>query len=356
MSDHRDFLKDLLLEDYRYRAEALRRSEQAGETRVNIFMGLVSVVAASLVALSNAQHGPDPSSLRLIIESATILLTVVGWLTLMRLLIRNDHTDECKRDLDRIRQVFKEQFDRDGRLTDYSPVGALKQSSNVSHRRFGGLAHLMAGLNSLLVGVVMFLGSFPIGPSRKAEIGLSELLRPSIGAITGAIVAFLVQSAYVGRRERSRKREWSLSMPTHAGGIVCKHENGELHYLIISAKNAKRNIWVFPKGHIEKCEGESAAALREVTEETGVLAQVVSPLGEITFLTKGAEQEGHQRAKFYLMRWLFDVPAAITCEHRMLKWLPFEQALEQLTFPESKRLLLLAHAANLQEGLSARVS
>ena len=86
------------------------------------------------------------------------------------------------------------------------------------------------------------------------------------------------------------------------------------------------------------------------------LAQVVSPLGEITFLAKGAEQEGHQRAKFYLMRWLFDVPAAITCEHRMLKWLPFEQALEQLTFPESKRLLLLAHAANLHEGLSARVS
>lgn len=356
MSDNRDSLKDLLLEDYRYRAEALRRSEQAGETRVNIFMGLVSVVAASLVALSNAQHGPDPSALRLIIECVTILLTLVGWLTLMRLLIRNDHTDECKRDLDRIRQVFKEQFDRDGRLVDYSPVGASKLSSNVSSRRFGGLAHLMAGLNSLLVGVVVFLGSLPIAASGKAEMAPSELLRPSIGAITVAIVALLLQSAYVGRRERSRKREWRLSMPTHAGGIVCKHENGDLHYLIISAKAAKPNIWVFPKGHIEEGEGESAAALREVAEETGVAAQVLFPLGQITFPAQNNGRESPQRAKFYLMRWLFDVPAAVTREHRKLQWLPFEQAFEQLTFPESKRLLLVAHVANLQESLRARVS
>jgi len=356
VSDHRDSLKDLLLEDYRYRAEALHRSEQAGETRVNIFMGLVSVVAASLVALSNAQHGPDPSSLRLIIECVTILLTVVGWLTLMRLLIRNDHTDECKRDLDRIREVFKEQFDRDGRLTHYTPVGALKQSSNVSNRKFGGLAHLMAGLNSLLVGVVVFLGSLPIAASGKAEIASNELLRPSIGAITVAIVAFLLQSAYVGRRERSRKREWRLSMPTHAGGIVCKHESGELHYLVISAKDAKTNIWVFPKGHIEEGEGELAAALREVAEETSVAVQVLSFLGEITFPAQNNGRESPQRAKFYLMRWLFDVPTAITREHRTLQWLPLDQALQQLTFPESKRLLLVAHAANLQEGLRARVS
>lgn len=356
MPDTQDFLKDLLLEDYRYRAEALRRSEQAGETRVNIFMGLVSVVAASLVALSNAQHGPDPSSLRLIIECVTILLTVVGWLTLMRLLIRNDHTDECKRDLDRIREVFKEQFDRDGRLTHYTPVGALKQSSNVSNRRFGGLAHLMAGLNSLLVGVVVFLGSLPIAASGKAEIVSTELLRPSIGAITVAIVVFLLQSAYVGRRERSRQREWRLSMPTHAGGVVCKHENGEERYLVITAKDAKANIWVFPKGHIEEGEDQSAAALREVAEETGVAAQVLFPLGEITFPAQDNGLEIPQRAKFYLMRWLFDVPTAITREHRRIRWLPLDQALQQLTFAESKRLLLGAHAANIQEGLSNRVS
>ncbi len=356
MSDHRDFLKDLLLEDYRYRAEALRRSEQAGETRVNIFMGLVSVVAASLVALSNAQHGPDPSSLRLIIECATVLLAVVGCLTLMRLLIRNDHTDECKRDLDRIRQVFTEQFDRDGRLAGYSPVGAPKQFSNARSRKFGGLAHLIAGLNGVLVGVVVFLGSLSMGPSGKAEIAPSDLLRPAVGAITVTILAFLLQSAYVGRRERSSKREWRLSIPSHAGGIVCKPDGEELRYLIITANDPKQNVWVFPKGHVEKGESDLGAALREVAEEAGVAAQVRCPLGEITFPAQDHERESPQHAKFYLMRWLFDVPAAVTREHRKLQWLPFEQAFEQLTFPESKRLLLVAHAANLQEDLGVSES
>jgi 8-oxo-dGTP pyrophosphatase MutT (NUDIX family) len=144
-------------------------------------------------------------------------------------------------------------------------------------------------------------------------------------------------------------------MPTHAGGIVCKHENGELHYLMISAKDAKPNIWVFPKGHIEEGEGESAAALREVAEETGVAAQVLFHLGEITFPAQDNGREIPQRAKFYLMRWLFDVPTAITREHRTFQWLPLDQALQQLTFPESKRLLLVAHAANLQEGVSGKI-
>ena len=145
-------------------------------------------------------------------------------------------------------------------------------------------------------------------------------------------------------------------MPTHAGGIVCKPENGEPHYLIISAKDVKPNIWVFPKGHIEEGEGESAAALREVAEETGVAAQVLLPLGEITFPAQNNGRESPQRAKFYLMRWLFDAPTAITREHRTVQWLPLDQALQQLTFPESKRLLLVAHVANLQESLRARVS
>jgi len=207
VSDDQAFLKDLLLEDYRYRAEALRRSEQSGETRLNIFIGLIGAAATAFVAMGNSEHGPKGDQLKLIMLVTLLGLLVVGLLTFARLLIRDQRTDECKRDLDRIRQVFREQFDRDGRLAGYSPVEVLKQSSNVSSRRFGGLAHLMAGLNGLLVGVVVFLGALLIAASGKAEIVSSELLRLSIGAVTVAIVAFLLQSAYVGWRERSRKHE-----------------------------------------------------------------------------------------------------------------------------------------------------
>jgi hypothetical protein len=116
MPDNREFLKDLLLEDYRYRAEALKHSEQSGETRVNIFIGVVTLVAGAVVSISMADHGPDASALRLIIEVTLAVLVVIGILTLMRLLIRNKHTDQCKRDLGHIREVFKDLFDQDSLL------------------------------------------------------------------------------------------------------------------------------------------------------------------------------------------------------------------------------------------------
>ncbi len=74
-------------------------------------------------------------------------------------------------------------------MADYPLIGALKQFSNASDRRFGGLAHLMAGLNGLLVGLVVLLQFLPIAASAKAEITSSERLHPSIGAITVALVA-----------------------------------------------------------------------------------------------------------------------------------------------------------------------
>ena len=53
-----------------------------------------------------------------------------------------------------------------------------------------------------------------------------------------------------------------------AGGAV-ESENGEL--LLIEL----RHRWDLPKGHIEAGESESEAALREVEEETGVVAEIV---------------------------------------------------------------------------------
>ena len=53
-----------------------------------------------------------------------------------------------------------------------------------------------------------------------------------------------------------------------AGGVV-ESECGEL--LMIEL----RNRWDLPKGHIEVGESESVAALREVEEETGVVAEIV---------------------------------------------------------------------------------
>ena len=53
-----------------------------------------------------------------------------------------------------------------------------------------------------------------------------------------------------------------------AGGVV---EGDDDSLLMIKL----RNRWDLPKGHIEEGESESVAALREVEEETGVVAEIV---------------------------------------------------------------------------------
>lgn len=345
MSDNRDFLKDLLLEDYRYRAEALRHSEQAGETRVNIFLGLVTLVAGVLATLSAAEHGPDADSLRVIFGGALVVLVVVGVLTLMRLLTRNKRTDECKHDLDHIRQVYKDLFDQDGLLSEYYPTGKPRPTPVGRARSFGGLVHLMASLNGLLVAGAVFVFLVPMPPSGKIDLAAAKLLLPFAAASVTFLVVLGLQSLYVAHKEGSYKDKLCPSIPTHAGGVVYKSEGNETLYLIISTRDNQESMWVLPKGHIESGEGDGEAALREVREETGVVAQLMRPLGEVSFSVMTDGVEIHARAKFYLMRWLFNVSEKRS-EGRELQWLPFEQALKQLTFPEGKRILLLAYAKN----------
>ena len=52
-----------------------------------------------------------------------------------------------------------------------------------------------------------------------------------------------------------------------AGGVVVKEQAGELKVLLIKDSYGR---WTWPKGHIEEGESPAQAALREITEETGL--------------------------------------------------------------------------------------
>jgi 8-oxo-dGTP pyrophosphatase MutT (NUDIX family) len=60
-----------------------------------------------------------------------------------------------------------------------------------------------------------------------------------------------------------------------AGGILSR--NGKL--MLVQVKNLLgKKVWTFPKGHIEKNETPTKAALREVWEETGWECKMLRPL------------------------------------------------------------------------------
>jgi len=128
-----------------------------------------------------------------------------------------------------------------------------------------------------------------------------------------------------------------------AGAVVFRKEGNKIYYLLLhypSGARTPRNYWDFPKGHIERGEKEIETVKREVKEETG--------LEDIKFI------EGFKKWVKYFFRFqgktVFKIVifylvetknknVKISSEHIGYKWLPYEEALEQLLFKNAKEIL-----------------
>lgn len=132
---------------------------------------------------------------------------------------------------------------------------------------------------------------------------------------------------------------------THAGGAVFRRRGDTIEYLLVAAKDTA-DEWVLPKGHIDGNETPEAAAVREVAEETGLKAGVVGPIpGRVNFAAVHDGAPEVVRAKFFLMAHEGD--AGIVPEARALRWLPLEDAIAALAFPESRDVLTRAEELRL---------
>ena len=96
------------------------------------------------------------------------------------------------------------------------------------------------------------------------------------------------------------KSRWS-----HAGGVVVRLIDNDLHYLLVEASD-NPGMWVLPKGHIEEGETPEAAAVREIIEEAGVRAAIVARAGESEY------EVGSKRVRvvFFLMQYQGDIERA----------------------------------------------
>jgi len=128
---------------------------------------------------------------------------------------------------------------------------------------------------------------------------------------------------------------------THAGGVVFRRSGRSIEYLIVQASR-DRTQWVLPKGHIEFGETVAETAVREVNEETGVLSAVRSWVDDAAV---GPQQD--ILCRFYLME---APPSSATgnrqrtgkaapSEKRQHAWKALADALNQLTFAESRVLV-----------------
>jgi len=136
-----------------------------------------------------------------------------------------------------------------------------------------------------------------------------------------------------------------------AGGLVWRRGPGDTLQVVL-VRPAGRDTWVLPKGHVERGETVTEAALREAREETGVNAAIAEPLGEVSYIfsqrrrARGKPTTIFKRVHFYLMEYQGGALADHDDEIAEARWVEIGEA-ERLLTHENERLLVARARAML---------
>lgn len=124
---------------------------------------------------------------------------------------------------------------------------------------------------------------------------------------------------------------------------------------VIRPGGRKRPAWALPKGIIDSGERPEDTAVREVTEETGVEARLVTKLGDIRYVYTWSGERVFKVVSFYLLRYSRGRLGDIAPEHRVevdeARWLPLEDAPKLLTYTGEREMAEKALAFVREHGL-----
>ena len=127
-----------------------------------------------------------------------------------------------------------------------------------------------------------------------------------------------------------------MPQPAHVldAGAVVRRKGRE----VLLVHRPRYDDWSFPKGKLDRGEHVTAAAVREVAEETGVRIRLGPPLAPQRYPT-GARMK---TVRYWIGRAVGDDDlAGYEPNHEIddLAWVPYDKALEQLSYPRDVRTL-----------------
>jgi 8-oxo-dGTP diphosphatase len=117
-----------------------------------------------------------------------------------------------------------------------------------------------------------------------------------------------------------------------AGGVVV-NDRGEAIVIVPTRRAADGSkVLALPKGHPDGAETPEEAAMREVREETGVLSEMVEPLGEVRYWYQRTGRRVAKVVSFYLLRYVGGSLDDHDAEVEDARWVPLAEAADTLTY------------------------
>ena len=127
-----------------------------------------------------------------------------------------------------------------------------------------------------------------------------------------------------------------------SGGAVIDLRDGAPFVAMIATRGRSR--WGLPKGAVSQGETSEQAALREVQEETGLEAEIISRLDTIEYFFRAGDTLIKKSVDFYLMRYLGGTMTPQLSEVDDAEWVALPEAIQRASFDSERKLLSSALA------------
>ena len=147
-----------------------------------------------------------------------------------------------------------------------------------------------------------------------------------------------------------------------AGGVVLRRMSGAWHIAAIEPEKegsqttapstrprrptARKTVLALPKGLVDEGEKPDQTAIREVHEETGITASLLTKLADIKYVyvrSWGDQERVFKIVSFYLLRYqsgrIDDITPEMRIEVRRALWLPLAEAPAKISYGGERQVV-----------------